>query len=146
MKILRKGCVSNLPTVENNDKPNLRDYPPIVLAYLGDAVFELLVRTSMVTGGRRKIKDIHLDTVQIVNAESQAKVIREVFEHLSEEEKDVVRRGKNAKSTPPRNADNGDYRMSTGFEALLGYLYLKGDLERIDQLVQAALHNESIIM
>lgn len=130
-----------MPIDENNDKSDLRDYSPVVLAYLGDAVFELLVRTSMVTGGRRKIKDIHLDTVRIVNAESQAKVIREVFEHLSEEEKDVVRRGKNAKSTPPRHADNGDYRMSTGFEALLGYLYLRGELKRIDQLVRAALHN-----
>ncbi len=135
-----------MPTVENNDKQNLREYPPIVLAYLGDAVFELLVRTSMVTSGKRKIKEIHLDTVQIVNAESQAKVIREVFENLSDEEKDVVHRGKNAKSSPPRNADNGDYRMSTGFEALLGYLYLKGDLKRIDQLVQSALHNESKII
>ncbi len=128
-------------TDENLNEKNLREYSPIVLAYLGDAVFELLVRTNIVTSGRRKIKDIHLDTVQIVNAESQAKVIREVFDDLSEEEKDIVRRGKNAKSTPPRNADNADYRMSTGFEALLGYLYLKGEYQRINQLVKAALHN-----
>lgn len=125
---------------------DIKDYPPIVLAYLGDAVFELLVRTSMVTGGKRKIKEIHLDTVQIVKAESQAKVIREVFDKLSEEEKDIVRRGRNAKSTPPRHADNGDYRMSTGFEALLGYLYLQGESQRIEQLVEAALHNEATIM
>ncbi|HPF43520.1 MAG TPA: ribonuclease III domain-containing protein [Syntrophomonadaceae bacterium] len=125
---------------------DIKDYPPIVLAYLGDAVFELLVRTSMVTGGKRKIKEIHLDTVQIVNAESQAKVLREVFDDLSEEEKDIVRRGRNAKSTPPRHADSGDYHMSTGFEALLGYLYLKGDTLRIEELVEKALHNEAIIM
>ncbi len=125
---------------------DMKDYPPIVLAYLGDAVFELLVRTSMVTGGKRKIKEIHLDTVQIVNAESQAKVLREVFDDLSDEEKDIVRRGRNAKSTPPRHTDNGDYRMSTGFEALLGYLYLKGNTLRIEELVEKALHNEAIIM
>jgi len=146
LKIPGKGCALNLLTTENNEPLNLREYSPIVLAYIGDAVFELLVRTSMVIGGKRKIKDIHLDTVQIVNAESQAKVIREVFEDLSDEEKDIVRRGRNAKSTPPRHADNGDYKMSTGFEALLGYLYLKGDLKRIDQLVQAALHNEAVII
>lgn len=120
---------------------NLNDYSPVILAYIGDAVFELLVRTNIVTSGRRKIKDIHLDTVRIVNAESQAKVIREVFDSLSQEEKDIVRRGRNAKSTPPRHADNADYRMSTGFEALLGYLYLKGEYSRINQLVEKALHN-----
>ena len=124
----------------------IKEYPPIVLAYLGDAVFELLVRTSMVTGGKRRIKDIHLDTVQIVNAESQAKALRGVFDDLNDEEKDIVRRGRNAKSTPPRHADNGDYRMSTGFEALLGYLYLKGEPQRIKELVEKALQNDTIIM
>jgi len=126
---------------ENPPENNWQNYSPVILAYLGDAVFELLVRTSIVAGGRRRIKDIHLDTVRIVNAESQAKVIREVFDSLSEEEKDVVRRGKNAKSSPPRHADNADYRMSTGFEALLGYLYLKGEYSRINQLVKSALHD-----
>lgn len=125
---------------------DIKEYPPIVLAYLGDAVFELLVRTSMVTGGKRRIKDIHLDTVQIVNAESQAKALRGVFDDLNDEEKDIVRRGRNAKSTPPRHADNGDYRMSTGFEALLGYLYLKGEPQRIKELVEKALQNDTIIM
>ena len=131
---------------ENMVIKDIKEYPPIVLAYLGDAVFELMVRTSMVTGGKRRIKDIHLDTVQMVNAGSQAKALRGVFDDLSDEEKDIVRRGRNAKSTPPRHADNGDYRMSTGFEALLGYLYLKGDSQRIKELIEKALHNDTIIM
>lgn len=134
--------------LDNDDiiSKDIKDYHPIVLAYLGDAVFELLVRTSMVTGEKRRIKDIHLDTVRIVNAESQAKALREVFDDLSDEEKDIVRRGRNARSTPPRHADNGDYRLSTGFEALLGYLYLQGESQRIQELVARALNNEAIIM
>lgn len=124
---------------EEVDDKSLREYPAVVLAYIGDAVFELLVRTHIVASGRRKVKDIHLDTVGLVKAESQARVIRHIFDELSEEEQDIVKRGRNAKSTPPKNADIGDYHMSTGFEALLGYLYLKGDEDRLLYLVNKAL-------
>lgn len=125
---------------EEVDAKSLREYPAVVLAYIGDAVFELLVRTHIVASGKRKVKDIHLDTVGLVKAESQARVIRHIFDELSEEEQDIVKRGRNAKSTPPKNADIGDYHMSTGFEALLGYLYLKGDEERLLYLVNKALN------
>jgi ribonuclease-3 family protein len=124
------------------DDAELRQYSPIALAYIGDAVFELMVRTQAVTVGPRRIKDIHLETVQKVNAQSQAQVIRQISSQLSDEEKDIVRRGRNAHSTPPRHADHSDYRMSTGFEALLGYLYLKGDYERLQEMVAAALSQE----
>lgn len=124
---------------EEVDAKSLREYPAVVLAYIGDAVFELLVRTHIVASGKRKVKDIHLDTVGLVKAESQARVIRHIFDELSEEEQDIVKRGRNAKSTPPKNADIGDYHMSTGFEALLGYLYLKGDEARLLYLVNKAL-------
>ncbi|MEN6326066.1 MAG: ribonuclease III domain-containing protein [Syntrophomonas sp.] len=124
---------------EQVDAKSLREYPAVVLAYIGDAVFELLVRNHIVASGKRKVKDIHLDTVGLVKAESQARVIRQIFEELSEEEQDIVKRGRNAKSTPPKNADIGDYHMSTGFEALLGYLYLKGDEDRLLYLVNKAL-------
>jgi ribonuclease-3 family protein len=126
------------------DKDELRQYSPIALAYIGDAVFELMVRTQAVTMGPRRIKDIHLETVQKVNAQSQARVIRQMSSKLNDEEKDIVRRGRNAHSTPPRHADPGDYRMSTGFEALLGYLYLKGDYERLQEMVAAALSEEEV--
>lgn len=124
---------------EEVDAKSLREYPAVVLAYIGDAVFELLVRNHIVASGKRKVKDIHLDTVGLVKAESQARVIRQMFDELSEEEQDIVKRGRNAKSTPPKNADIGDYHMSTGFEALLGYLYLKGDEDRLLYLVNKAL-------
>jgi ribonuclease-3 family protein len=124
---------------EQVDDKSLREYSAIVLAYIGDAVFELLVRTHIVASGKRKVKDIHLDTVGVVKAESQARVIRQIFDELSEEEQDIVKRGRNAKSTAPKNADIGDYHMSTGFEALIGYLYLKGDEDRLLYLVNKAL-------
>jgi ribonuclease-3 family protein len=125
--------------LEPVDESILREYPAVVLAYIGDAVFELLVRRHIVTAGRRKVSEIHHDTVELVKAQSQARLTRQLFQELSPEEQDIIKRGRNAKSTPPRHADPGDYKLSTGFEALLGYLYLKGDEDRLLHLVDKAL-------
>lgn len=127
--------------LETVDESILREYPAVVLAYIGDAVFELLVRRHIVTAGRRKVSEIHHDTVELVKAQSQARLTRQLYHELSEEEQDIIKRGRNAKSTPPRHADPGDYKLSTGFEALLGYLYLKGDEDRLLYLVDRALEN-----
>jgi len=124
------------------DEKELRAYSPLVLAYVGDAAFELEVRTHLVEAGNRKVKDLHKDTVAVVQAGSQARIIRQIYDALSEEEQNIVRRGRNTKSHPPRNAVVQEYRLSTGFEALLGYLYLKGDEERFLTLVQMALDVE----
>ncbi|NLB88615.1 MAG: Mini-ribonuclease 3 [Syntrophomonadaceae bacterium] len=118
----------------------LREYSALVFAYIGDAVFELAVRTHVVLAGNRKVKDLHHDTVEMVKAESQAQFIREIYNELSEEEQDIVMRGRNSKSTPPKHADPRDYQLSTGFEALLGYLYLKGDEKRLEELVEKVLN------
>ena len=120
----------------------LNEYSPLVLAYIGDAVYELLVRTHYVSVGKRLMKDIHHDTVETVKAGHQAQIIHELFDSLREEEKDIVRRGRNTRSSPPKHADMQDYRMSTGFEALLGYLYLKGDEERLLYLFNKTLGEE----
>jgi len=121
------------------DEGVLQEYSATVLAYVGDAVFELIVRSSIVLTGNRKVKDIHQDAVKLVKAESQAKFMCQIAAELSEEERDIARRGRNAKTHLPRNAAPEDYRMSTGFEALLGYLYLKGDEERLYYLVNKVL-------
>jgi ribonuclease-3 family protein len=123
------------PVEENS----LREYSPLVLAYIGDAVFELAVRTNIAESGPRRIRDIHHDAVALVNADSQAEIIRQLSAELSDTELDIVRRGRNTRSHPPKNADVQSYRMSTGFEALLGYLYLKGDDERLSYLLRRAL-------
>lgn len=125
---------------EAMDEKELRQYSAIVLAFIGDAVFELMVRSRLVALGNRKVKDLHLDTVARVKAASQAKMVQELCSELNEAEQDVFRRGRNAKTTPPRHADITDYRMSTGFEAVLGYLYLKGDEKRLQYLADRVLH------
>lgn len=124
------------------EETTLNEYSPAVLAYMGDAVFELLVRSSMVTSGNRKVKNLHLDTVEKVKAESQARAVRKLYRELNPDEQEIFRRGRNTKSTPPQNADIIDYKMSTGFEALMGYLYLKGDENRLLYLVEKALRLE----
>lgn len=121
---------------------DLREYSVVVLAYIGDAVFELMVRTHIVASGNRKIKNIHHDTVEVVKAESQARLVRRIAAELTDEEQEIVRRGRNAKTSPTKNADISDYRLSTGFEALLGYLYLKGDEERLMSLIERAFEEE----
>ena len=121
------------------DDKQLREYSPLSLAFVGDAVLELVVRTRLVTGARRRMKDLHLETVGVVKAESQARLVRQLLPELSEAEQDIIRWGRNAHSTPPRNVEPADYQLSNGFEALLGYLYLKGDEERLLYLIDQAL-------
>lgn len=124
------------------DDKTLRQYSPVTLAYIGDAVFELAVRSMLVLSDRRKIRDVHLDAVARVKASSQARLVRGLFDELSPQEQELVKWGRNAKSPVPKHADAGDYRMSTGFETLLGYLYLNGNSERIDYLLTRALRLE----
>lgn len=121
------------------DDGQLREYAPLALAFVGDAVLELVVRTHLVTAARRRMKELHLETVGVVKAENQARLVRQIYNELSEAEQDIIRRGRNARSTPPRNVDPADYGLSNGFEALLGYLYLKGDEERLTYLIEQAL-------
>lgn len=121
------------------DLQTINQYSATVLAYIGDAVFELMAREKTIASGKKRMKDIHEDTVEKVKAQNQAQAMQQIYSELSEEERSIARRGRNAKSTPPRNADVIAYRMSTGLEALLGYLYLKGDQERLLFLVDKIL-------
>jgi len=125
-----------LASPELSDK-ELAQISPLVMAYVGDAVYELAVRSRIVMDRSRKIKDIHQEVVGLVNAEKQAQLLRKIESRLTEEEMAVVRRGRNAKThSVPRHADTADYRWSTGLEALFGYLYLKGDEERLREILE----------
>lgn len=100
-------------------------YSPLVLAYLGDAVYELVIRTRVVNRGNTQVNKMHRMTAGLVKAEAQAKMYMLLEEELTEEEQAVYRRGRNAKSaTMAKHATMRDYRMATGFEALMGWLYL----------------------
>ncbi len=115
-------------------------YSSLGLAYIGDGVYDLIIRTIVIDLGNGKVKNFHRLTSNIVKAESQAKLAREIMGLLTEEELAVYRRGRNAKSaTSAKNASVADYRMATGFEALLGYLYLKHGMDRALFLVKYGL-------
>lgn len=116
---------------------DVRTYSPLALAYIGDCVFDLVVRSVVVGRGNTRPSQLHQRTSRIVCAHTQSEMIEALEGELTEEEADVYRRGRNAKSaTVAKNATVADYRRATGFEALLGYLYLTDRLPRILELTR----------
>ena len=119
---------------------DIKTYSPLALAYIGDGIYDLIIRTLVLNKGDKQVQKLHLETSTLVNAGTQSKMMRTLQEHLTEEEHAVYKRGRNAKSvSPAKNQSVTDYRRATGFEALLGYLYLKKDWERILTLVKMGL-------
>jgi len=119
---------------------DIKSYSPLTLAYIGDGIYDLIIRTLVINKGDKQVQKLHLETSALVNAGTQSKMMRVMQEHLTEEEHAVYKRGRNAKSvSPAKNQSVTDYRRATGFEALLGYLYLKKDWERILTLVKMGL-------
>ena len=119
---------------------DVRTYSPLTLAFMGDAVFELMVRTMVGTAGNTAPEKLHNRTTRLVKAEAQAAMGHGILEELSEEEQSVYRRGRNAQSyTHAKNASVSDYRHATGLEALFGYLYLMGRQERMLELMKRCL-------
>lgn len=113
---------------------------PLQLAYIGDAVYELCVRTYLLNKGI-PVKMLHQETTQYVKAKSQSNIIHALRDILTEEEKALVRRGRNAKSKSiPKNAELIDYKYATGFESLIGYLYLMGKDKRMMELFDKIVH------
>ena len=105
------------------------------LAHIGDGVYELLVRTWLCANGKTTSKGLHRETVSFVRAPAQAKAMAKILDRLSETEQAVYKRGRNAKvNSVPKNADISEYHTATGLETLFGYLYLKGERERINEL------------
>jgi ribonuclease III family protein len=115
-------------------------FSPLVLAYAGDAVYELYIRTLLLSQGNAPVHKLHKRSVAFVKAKAQSEIIHRLMELLTPEEQDIVRRGRNAKSgTIPKNADVTEYKYATGFEALIGYLYLKGDFARLQELLKISV-------
>ncbi len=119
---------------------DIRTYSPLALAYIGDAVYDLVIRTVVVERGNTSANKLHHKTVTYVNARIQARMIEALMDELTEEEQTVYKRGRNAKSyTTAKNATVIEYRKATGFEALCGYLYLTGKQERMLTLIKKAI-------
>lgn len=115
-------------------------YSPLALAYMGDAFYDMIIRTVVVERANRPVRDLHRITVQYVSAGAQAEIASALMDRLTEEESAVYRRGRNAKPhTKAKNASMEEYLKATGFEAVLGYLYLTGNTERALELVRDGL-------
>lgn len=113
---------------------------PLVLAYIGDAVYEAYIRTMLVVNKKTNVNMLHKMSVNYVKAKAQSDIVRRIMDKLNPDEQDVVRRGRNAKSvTVPKHADITDYRYSTGFEALIGYLYLINQTDRLMEILRLSV-------
>ena len=118
---------------------------PLGLAYIGDCIYELLTRRHILQRGNMPVNQLHRASVKIVRASAQSKAVDLIWDSLTEEEIAVYKRGRNANgSQVPKNAEVGDYRRATGLEALFGYLYLIGCLDRIVELYEMIYSGERI--
>ena len=121
---------------------NVALYSPLTLAYIGDCVYELIIRTNLVTRGNAPVNK---KASNLAKASTQARIIESIMDMLSEDEEAAYKRGRNAHScTKAKNASTSDYRKATGFEALIGYLYLQKKFDRIMELVKKGFQEEHI--
>ena len=119
---------------------DMKEYSPLTLAYIGDSIYDLIIKSLVINEGNRQVHKLHQKTSAFVQAKTQSQMMRAMQEYLTEEEHAVYKRGRNAKSvSPAKNQSITDYRRATGFEALLGWLYLKKEWKRILDLVKIGL-------
>ena len=123
------------------EKTELVTMSPLVLAYLGDTVYETYIREYLIRQNtQRKVNDLHKLAIKYVKAKAQATIIHEIEIELTEEESKIYKRGRNQKSnTSPKNADIIDYKHATGFEALVGYLNLNNEIERLQYIINKGI-------
>lgn len=119
---------------------DIREYSPLTLAYIGDSIYDLIIKSLVINEGNKQVQKLHRMTSSLVQASAQSRMMRTIQEHLTEDEHAVYKRGRNAKSiSPAKNQSITDYRRATGFEALMGYLYLKKEWKRMLDLVKIGL-------
>lgn len=119
---------------------DIRSYSPLTLAFIGDGIYDLIIRSVVVGKGNSHVNNLHKRASSLVKAQSQSELIKALLPELTEEETAVYKRGRNAKSTTvAKNATISDYRRATGFEALIGYLYLEDQMDRIMELILSGM-------
>lgn len=110
------------------------------LAYIGDVVYELYIREHVIENSREQVNKLHKKTIKYVSAKAQAKVVETIQNELTDEEKDIIRRGRNAEAnTVPKNTDVITYKIATGFESLIGFLYLEKREERLKYIINKSI-------
>ncbi|MDD3614018.1 MAG: ribonuclease III domain-containing protein [Caldicoprobacterales bacterium] len=133
------SCIEKI-TGKDLDRDQVRLLNPLVLAFIGDTVYDLFIRTYLIYNHDLPVHQLHVKASGFVRAGSQSRTLHDIESFLTEDELNIVRRGRNAKSgTIPKNADVTEYRWATGLESLLGYLFLLGQEERICQLFDLIL-------
>jgi len=121
---------------------DIRSYSPLVFAYIGDCIYELVIRCKLVLEANEQVQKLHKKATSLVKAEAQARIVLSIMDELTEEEVAVYKRARNAKPhTTPKNGKLGDYHKATGFEAVMGYLYLTNQEDRILYLIKTGLAN-----
>lgn len=126
---------------------DIRTYSPLTLAYIGDAVYDLVVRSVLVNRGNTAVNNLHKRASAIVKAPTQAQVAASIMDDLTDEEKDIYRRGRNSKPhTKAKNASTIEYLEATGLEAVVGFLYLKGDMDRALNLIRLGLERNNLVL
>ena len=119
------------------DESEINQMSPLVWAYVGDCVYELYIRTYLVDNSSLKPHKLHIESIKYVKAGAQAKFLEEFFENLTEDEKSIVRRGRNANNHHlPKNSNVQEYMYSTAFEGLIGYLYLCKKYARVKEIIE----------
>lgn len=117
-------------------------YSPLTLAYIGDSAYDLIIKSLVISGGNKQVKKLHQETSAMVQASAQSEMMRVLQPLLTEEEHGVYKRGRNAKSvSPAKNQSLTDYRRATGFEAVMGWLYLRKDWKRMIDLIRIGLEH-----
>ena len=128
----------------NKDIQDVRMLSPLVWAYVGDGVYELYIRTYLVNNSNAKPHKLHIESIKYVKAEAQARILEKIWDKLSEAEQDIVRRGRNTENHHlPKNAKPADYMHSTAFEALIGYLFLTKQENRLQEILDKVIEINS---
>lgn len=137
---MEESLITYLNEQFHREDVDIRTYSPLTLAYIGDAIYDLLIRTLLVEKGNTQVNKLHKRASSLVKAEKQSQMIEILELHFTKEEEQIYKRGRNAKSfTSAKNASIADYRRATGFEAVMGYLYLTGKYHRMIDLVKLGL-------
>ena len=124
----------------NKEIEEVKLMPPLVWAYIGDCVYELFIRMNLVNNTKLHPHELHIKAIEYVKAKAQAETLKKILDELTDEEKDIVRRGRNAENHHlPKNVSVEDYKYATAFEALIGYLYLTKQDERLNEVLEVVI-------
>lgn len=141
----RDSLADDIESFFELDKKDIKTYSPLALAYLGDAVYEIIIRTIVVKRGNAPVNKLNKKVSGLVRATAQKEAFLRIIPYLTEEEETIYKRGRNSKlNTTAKNAKLSDYRIATGYESLLGYLYLSGRTERLFYLIEIGISEEIV--